>query len=185
MTLAGCSPTSDDQKATTQPTSAETRTGSIDPSRPPVTAPSSATTTHSIADTTMVSATGTAASTVVVVVATVDASQPTAAATNLSSVARCDDDDPRRPLAELTWEPAAEPGRAQRLQVTIDPRGFDDNSLVGPEIPGDAASAQWTELSGQSLHRWRVLTERDGRWVASPPAQFEGPTCAIDYQPEP
>jgi hypothetical protein len=43
----------------------------------------------------------------------------------------------------------------------------------------------WAELSGQSVHKWRVLTEQDGRWVASPAAELEGPLCAVDFQPEP
>ena len=118
-----------------------------------------------------------------ITIVAVDPDQPSDAATNLSSVTRCDDDNPAQALAELSWEPASEPGRSQRVQVSVDPRGF-NNALVGPELPGDATSTRWTEISGQSFHQWRVLTERDSQWVTSPTAQFEGPTCAVDYQPD-
>lgn len=113
----------------------------------------------------------------------VDPVDDTEAATNLSSTTRCDLDDPGQPLAELEWEPATERGRAQKVQVSVDPRGFIE-PLASPELPADATSTLWTELAGQSVHKWRVLTEQDGRWVTSLTAQFEGPTCAIDYQPE-
>ncbi len=158
--LAGCSPSDDDQPTTQPATSATTVPG---------TAPNTA--RHGAGST---SPDGTIV---------VDPAQPADAADNLSSVTRCDDDDPAQPIAALTWAPASNPGRAQRIEVSIDPRGFDESTVIGPALPGDASSTRWTEISGQALHQWRVLTERDGRWVSSRPASFEGPTCAIDYQP--
>ena len=162
--LAGCSPSDDDQPTEQPGTGATTVRGTAPATAPPTITRQDTTSTSSIV--------------------VMDAAQPGDTADSLASVTRCDDDDPAQPIAELTWAPASSPGRAQRVQVSIDPRGFGDSTVIGPELPGDATSARWTEISGQALHQWRVLTERDGAWVSSRPASFEGPTCAVDYQPD-
>lgn len=113
----------------------------------------------------------------------VDPPEPATAASGLQSAVRCDEDDPRRGLADLSWDPAERPGARQRVQVTIDPRGFGHGVPLNADLPGDAPSMLWTELSGQSVHMWRVLTEGRGEWIASAVAQFEGPLCAVDMQP--
>lgn len=112
-----------------------------------------------------------------VVVAAVD---PAQAASSLHAVVGCDPDDPRVPYAQLGWTRAGN-GGDQRVQVTIDPRGFDaDTTRTSHVVAAGTSMIRWTQVSGQAIHRWRVLTADGTRWVASTPAEFEGPLCAVD-----
>lgn len=105
---------------------------------------------------------------------------PDRAAHGLDSTVSCDENDPSVAVADLSWTTAQPQGTRQRVQVTIDPRGFDYGSRLGPELDGSAWSMRWTDISGQAVHSWRVLTKVDGVWLTSPTATFEGPTCAVD-----
>jgi hypothetical protein len=177
LLLVGCSPSNGDPPPATQ---ASANIGTVT-----LTAGERATAVVTVTTGAMTAVPTTSESTVArITILPVEPDISTAAATNLSSTTGCNDNDPRLPYAELMWRPAAEQGRAQRVQVSVDPRGF-TYPLVGAELPGDATSTAWTEVAGQARHLWRVLTEHDGRWTTSPTAQFDGPTCAIDYQPEP
>jgi hypothetical protein len=86
--------------------------------------------------------------------------------------------------ADLEWLPAEPQGEEQVIAVTIYRTGFENNvySLSNPLPPGQT-SLRWTDLSGQAIHYWRVLTRTGNTWTASETAQFEGPTCVADFQP--
>ena len=103
----------------------------------------------------------------------------------LGAVTGCDLDDPRVGFADLSWRVAPVPGSAQRVQVTVDPRGFatGERSVLGDALTGTTATMRWLALSGQAVHEWRVLTQVGEFWVPSASAEFEGPLCAVDSAP--
>ncbi len=105
---------------------------------------------------------------------------PAQAASSLHAVVGCGPDDPGIPFAQLGWTRAIK-GGDQRVQVTIDPRGFEtDTTRTSHVVTAGTSMLRWTQVSGQAIHRWRVLTADGSRWVASKPAEFEGPLCAVD-----
>jgi hypothetical protein len=84
-------------------------------------------------------------------------------------------------VARLSWTPAAEPGSAQRVAVTVfpevaDPRDFE---LVRA-LPATADVLVWTSLSGQANHTWTVLTRHPEGWAPSARVTFTGPACTAD-----
>lgn len=104
-------------------------------------------------------------------------------ASNLSSTVGCEETSSRQAYADLTWKPADPRGDEQRIAVTIYRTGFENNAYtLSDPLAADQSSLRWTDLSGQAIHYWRVLTRYGQEWVASETAQFEGPTCVADYQ---
>jgi hypothetical protein len=105
------------------------------------------------------------------------------AARGLASAARCTRVHPRRALAVLQWTPAAEPGSAQRVEVTIFPDGFEAGPVEHSGLlPPGQSQLRWWRVHGQGVHFWRVLTRDEQGWVASGVSRFEGPLCAVDFQ---
>lgn len=89
---------------------------------------------------------------------------------------------PNVAVAHLRWAPAPEPGREQVVQVTVHsfkPGDFDASDA----LDAGAAELAWTDLQGQAIHHWRVVTRHDDRWLASETATFQPPTCPADTQP--
>jgi len=104
-----------------------------------------------------------------------------AAATNLQSEVECA--QPGEAIARLSWSPAANPGTAQRVDVTIYKDGFSMGVFESSELlPPDQSSLDWEELSTGLNHRWRVLTLQPGGWVPSEIAIFKGPICVGDEE---
>jgi hypothetical protein len=105
-------------------------------------------------------------------------------ASELRAETGCDETDPRVAYAQLGWRPAANRG-VQRVQVTIDPRGFDRDAVVtSPELDSAADAERWLQLEGQAVHSWRVITASpvSSLWYTSAVGRFEGPLCAVDLQ---
>jgi len=99
-----------------------------------------------------------------------------AAASMLGAKLGCTDES-NDPVASLSWEAAQIKGSEQKVQVTI--YGW-DRADASPSLPADATSLEWTELRGQSIHEWRVLTLHSEGWVPSHKGSFEGTTCTKD-----
>jgi hypothetical protein len=98
------------------------------------------------------------------------------AASNLSEKCDCREGT-RDGYATLAWEAATASGSEQRIQVTI--YGW-DRAMISPSLPADATSFEWTEMNGQAIHEWRVLTRHSDSWVPSNKSSFEGVTCTKD-----
>lgn len=100
----------------------------------------------------------------------------TSAATNLEGQAKCSNEQPPKPIAQLRWTPASPTGTAQRVDVTIfsfDGTKFDSSDV----LPGDQTSLLWPRVSGSAIHFWRVLTRQPEGWVSTDIASFTGVTC--------
>jgi len=106
-------------------------------------------------------------------------SKPSLAATRLKVRLDCVEG---HGVAHLGWTPAATPGEAQRLGMTIlpdvtDPRDFD---LLQP-LPSSASTFTWAPLQGQAIHTWMVLTRHPDGWAPSARMSFTGPSCTADF----
>jgi len=115
-------------------------------------------------------------------VAAVRAGRPWGA-TRLRSTTSCSQNAPRTGIAHLRWR-AARPGGTQWIVVTNLLRGFEFGKYeaAGP-LPPSRRTFDWRRVHGQSIHLWRVLTFRGGRWLGSPTARFTGPTCVAEFEP--
>ena len=104
-------------------------------------------------------------------------------ATNLQTKTECSDTQLRKGIAKLSWKIAAEPGSAQRVDVTIYRDGFETGKFetTGP-IPFGQSSLVWERLDPGIIHYYRVLTLHTQGWASSETASFEGPTCVADFQ---
>ena len=103
------------------------------------------------------------------------------AATNLESRTGCSDDEPGKGFADLKWSPATQPGREQKIQVTIFRRGFEAGDFQTSEaLAPERTTYRWTRPQGQAIHYWQVLTRHSDGWIPSETAKFEGPACVAD-----
>jgi hypothetical protein len=108
------------------------------------------------------------------------------AATNLRVELDCDKVDLRKGIAKLSWTIAANPGREQRVQVTIFINGFAKNKFeISDSLPPNQRFIVWDQVKGQAIHRWRVLTLQAKGWIPSDTNMFEGPSCVADFVPKP
>lgn len=56
--------------------------------------------------------------------------------------------------------------------------GLDTGNYTTSEVlPPDRSTYSLRDSQPGGIYYWRVLTRRDGGWVGSATAQFEGPTC--------
>jgi hypothetical protein len=104
------------------------------------------------------------------------------AATGLRATTRCAGTPPKA-VATLRWTPSGQ-GR-QRVDVTAFPNGFSTRrfSSSGP-LSSTRSRLEWRRISGEAIHRWRVLTRVKGQWYISATRTFTGPGCVgTDFQP--
>lgn len=104
-------------------------------------------------------------------------------ATGLSAATACSAWAPRQALVRLRWTPVA--GAAeQRIAMSRFPGGLESGNLeASGALGGGRGEIAWYRVYGQAQHRWRVLARVGETWVASGPAEFEGPLCATPMQP--
>ncbi len=104
------------------------------------------------------------------------------AATGLSASGRCAGTPPKAVVA-LRWTPSGR-GR-QRVDVTAHPNGFSMRTYASSARLSPARRRlEWRRLSGEAIHRWRVLTRVNGRWYSSSIRSFTAPGCVgADLQP--
>ncbi len=105
-------------------------------------------------------------------------------ARDLAATVECSQEPPRQAVAHLQWSPAPTPGSEQRVVVSLFRDGFStgDYALSDALAPGQSG-LDWTQVQGDALHFWKVLTLREGQWLASETALFQGLSCPTDYQP--
>jgi hypothetical protein len=75
--------------------------------------------------------------------------------------------------------PASDGGEAQVVEVSIyefEPGLSTYSAELEPGVDGMA----FTEISGQAVHKWRILTLHGRVWTPSEPGSFVGPTCTVD-----
>jgi hypothetical protein len=102
-------------------------------------------------------------------------------ATSLRAKTGCRTQQPWKPFARLRWSVAAERGNEQRIAVTIFPEEFVGHEFKNVQsVSPSRASFVWTNLSGQGLHYWVVLTRHGDAWTPSATARFTGPLCIAD-----
>lgn len=98
-----------------------------------------------------------------------------------SAVPGCSLDDGKAEV-ELRWTPTGT-GR-QRVVVALgEGRLHRGDFLAGPLLQPGEAAATWRRTVGQQPHTWTVLTETPSGWRVGELGTFDGPLCAIDYQP--
>lgn len=104
------------------------------------------------------------------------------AATGLSATTRCAGTPPKA-VASLRWT-ASRKGR-QRVDVTAFRNGFSTRKFnSSARLSSTRGRLEWRRISGEAIHRWRVLTRVNGRWYISATRTFTGPGCVgADYQP--
>jgi hypothetical protein len=103
------------------------------------------------------------------------------AATDLVAVVGCRGDVRFEGLANLSWSPADPNGSEQVVQVTIFKDGFETGQFESSKpLPPDQATLVFTDLSGQAVHRWRVVTLQGETAIPSETARFTGPVCVGD-----
>lgn len=113
------------------------------------------------------------------------ADEQAAMATQLTALVECVDDPRPRAVAHLRWRPARQ-AEAQRVEVTVRRDGFATGDYdAGPLLDADSAEVDWTQLHGQAVHLWRVVTLTGEASTPSDTAVFEGPDCAADYVSKP
>lgn len=104
------------------------------------------------------------------------------AATGLSATTRCAGTPPEA-VASLRWTPSGR-GR-QRVDVTAFSDGFSTRKFgSSAQLSATRSRLEWRRISGEAIHRWRVLTRVNGRWYSSAIRTFTGPGCVgSDMQP--
>lgn len=104
------------------------------------------------------------------------------AATGLSATTRCAGTPPKA-VATLRWTPSGK-GR-QRVDVTAFSNGFATRKFSSSaQLSSTRSRLEWRRISGEAIHRWRVLTRVKGRWYISATRTFTGPGCVgSDFQP--
>jgi hypothetical protein len=104
------------------------------------------------------------------------------AATGLSATTRCAGIPPKA-VVTLRWTPSGK-GR-QRVDVTAFPNGFSTRKFDSSgRLSSTRSRLEWRRISGEAIHRWRVLTRANGRWYSSAIRTFTGPGCVgADLQP--
>ena len=108
------------------------------------------------------------------------------AASGLEAVAGCSETEPRSETLELRWAVADEPGRAQRIDMTIYSELFDDGRYESsPLLAADQTSFDWDGVSPGAVHFWRVLTLQTDGWAPSETARFTPGACIGDYVTSP
>ena len=81
------------------------------------------------------------------------------AATELEATPACDPDVINKGQALLECKLADEPGSQQLVQATIFREGFETGQIISSDpLPPDQTTLRFTQVAGQALHRWRVLT---------------------------
>ncbi|HKJ95646.1 MAG TPA: hypothetical protein VKA32_08465 [Gammaproteobacteria bacterium] len=110
-----------------------------------------------------------------------DALAAAGAASDLTAEIACRADVRFEGLVTFSWSPAQSPGTEQVIQVTIFKDGFDTGQFESSKpLPSDQASLVFTDLRGQALHRWRVVTLTADTAIASETSRFTGPVCVGD-----
>lgn len=103
------------------------------------------------------------------------------AANNLRADVDCSTAEARKSAVTLSWSPAQPAGSAQRVLASI--YGFRESRYEASEsLAGGVSSLAWTQVHGQAIHSWMVLTRQGTTWKASPVESFTGPTCVADFQ---
>jgi hypothetical protein len=101
------------------------------------------------------------------------------AASGLRAESGCSADVLGQAIADLDWTPAAEVGEEQLVEVTIYAFDLGPSTFSVSLRPTDDHLG-YEAVSGQAIHRWRVLTRYGNVWVPSEVSAFEGATCIID-----
>jgi len=104
-------------------------------------------------------------------------------ATGLRAATACAGTPPKA-VARLRWTPSGK--GHQRVDVTPFSNGFSARKYDSSGRLGSTRSRlEWRRVSGEAVHRWRVLTRVNGRWHASATRTFTGPGCVgTDLQPQ-
>jgi len=101
-----------------------------------------------------------------------------AAATELRAEAECGLGD--EPVVHLSWVPAQDAGKVQRIAVTAFSNGFETgNYKTSPRLAVDISSYEWQRTDASVAYRWRVLTLHADVWRPSRIHGFIGPSCGV------
>ena len=99
-------------------------------------------------------------------------------ATGLNAAPQCDPGS--EAVVHLSWSPARERGRAQKVAVTQFADGFEtDRFTVSPRLAPAASRFDWRGTQANGSYRWRLLT-RHGSWVGSRISSFIAPNCGVE-----
>jgi hypothetical protein len=103
------------------------------------------------------------------------------AATYLQVNARCSQTNPGMRVAKFSWQVAAEPGEAQRLDLTMFRGGFERGQFETIARLSATQSAADSDKGDPGInYYWRVLTLTPAGWVPSDTARYEAPICPVD-----
>jgi type IV secretory pathway VirB10-like protein len=103
------------------------------------------------------------------------------AASGLQASPHCGPAGTRTAAADLSWSPAAEPGSAQKVELSTVQNGFDTgNFQSSPQLSPADASYTWPSVNPNGIHTWRVETLHGSGWLPSATDQFTGPVCVGD-----
>lgn len=100
------------------------------------------------------------------------------AATRLQALPECDSGN--EPVVHLSWMPARDRGRAQKVAVTQFADGFETGRFeVSERLATNASTYDWLGTRANGAYRWRVLT-RYRAWTGSRIFSFIGPACGVE-----
>jgi hypothetical protein len=84
-------------------------------------------------------------------------------------------------VAKFAWEMAAEPGEAQRLDLTMFRDGFERGEFETiAQLSGTQSAADSDKGDAGVNYYWRVLTLNPAGWVPSDTARYQAPICPVD-----